>query len=123
VDTVNVSLQSNPNAELLVSGGDQVDKANTEAQWTASSRPRSCAATRGSRRSATTTWAARPTSSTSSRPTPTAPVSTTSTATRRPNSSGGDYWFIHKDVLFIDLNSNSYKTPREAAATRRTSST
>ncbi|KEP72891.1 metallophosphoesterase, partial [Microbacterium sp. SUBG005] len=24
--------------------------------------------------------------------------------------SGGDYWFIYKDTLFIDLNSNSYAT-------------
>ncbi len=26
------------------------------------------------------------------------------------NTSGGDYWYIYKDVLFIDLNSNSYAT-------------
>ena len=32
-------------------------------------------------------------------------------ATRR-TQSGGDYWYIYKDVLFIDLNSNSYVTAR-----------
>ena len=32
------------------------------------------------------------------------------------NTSGGDYWYIYKDVLFIDLNSNSYAT---AAGRRR----
>ncbi|WP_414781117.1 hypothetical protein, partial [Escherichia coli] len=26
------------------------------------------------------------------------------------SESGGDYWFIYKDTLFIDLNSNSYAT-------------
>jgi hypothetical protein len=34
-DTLNVSLAANPNAELLVSGGDQVETANTESQWNA----------------------------------------------------------------------------------------
>ena len=34
-DTLNVSLAANPNAELLVSGGDQVETANTETQWNA----------------------------------------------------------------------------------------
>ena len=34
-DTLNVALTANPNAELLVSGGDQVETANTESQWDA----------------------------------------------------------------------------------------
>ena len=34
-DTLNVSLAANPDAELLVSGGDQVETANTESQWNA----------------------------------------------------------------------------------------
>jgi len=34
-DTLNVALTANPNAELLVSGGDQVETANTETQWNA----------------------------------------------------------------------------------------
>ena len=34
-DTLNVSLAANPDAELLVSGGDQVETANTETQWNA----------------------------------------------------------------------------------------
>ena len=29
---------------------------------------------------------------------------------RTATESGGDYWFIYKDVLFIDLNSNSYNS-------------
>jgi len=29
--------------------------------------------------------------------------------------SGGDYWFIYKDVLFIDLNSNAYANGADAA--------
>ena len=33
-DTLKVALAANPNAELLVSGGDQVETANNEAQWT-----------------------------------------------------------------------------------------
>ncbi len=34
-DTLKVAIAANPNAELLVSGGDQVETANTEAQWNA----------------------------------------------------------------------------------------
>ena len=35
VDTLNVALAANPEAELLVSGGDQVETANIETQWEA----------------------------------------------------------------------------------------
>src|SRR3954451_17344323 len=34
-DTLDVSLAANPNTELLVSGGDQVETANVETQWNA----------------------------------------------------------------------------------------
>ena len=34
-DTLDVSLAANPKAELLLSGGDQVETANTESQWDA----------------------------------------------------------------------------------------
>ena len=34
-DTLDVALAANPDAEILVSGGDQVETANTESQWTA----------------------------------------------------------------------------------------
>ncbi len=35
VDTVDVATAANPDAELLVSGGDQVETAGTETQWDA----------------------------------------------------------------------------------------
>ncbi len=79
--------------------------------------PTSCASTRGRPPSETTTWAARLTSSTCSRRTPTAPARVLPNGNPASNSSGGDYWFIYKDVLFIDLNSNS--STRRAGRRRR----
>ena len=35
------------------------------------------------------------------------PLALVSTSATGANRSGGDYWFIYKDVLFIDLNSNA----------------
>ena len=94
------------------------DRQHRDAVERVPRAPTSCASTRGPRPSATTTSAARRTSSTSGRRTPTAPRRST-TATRATRS-GGDYWYIYKGVLFIDLNSNAYATP---APTRRTSAT
>jgi hypothetical protein len=111
-DTLNVSLAANPNAELLVSGGDQVDSANNEAQWNSflgsgsdKLRQYPWAATIGNHdvggkayeqhlftpntdRSGAFYQNGQPTS----------------------NTSGGDYYYVYKDTLFIDLNSNSYAT-------------
>ena len=109
-DTLEVSLAANPEAELLVSGGDQVETANIEAQWDAFLAPdRLRAVPVGRRPSATTTSAARRTSSTSGPRTPTARRSSTGRATST-TQSGGDYWFVYKDMLFIDINSNAYAT-------------
>lgn len=110
VDTVNVSLQSTQNAELLVSGGDQVDKANTEAQWDGFLAPAQLrnypwVATIGNHDVGGKAYEQH-------FYTPNTDRSGQYYVNGDPssNSSGGDYWFIHKDVLFIDLNSNSYKT-------------
>jgi purple acid phosphatase-like protein/calcineurin-like phosphoesterase family protein len=115
-ETLNVALAANPDAELLVSGGDQVEHANgsvsstdlTEPEWVsflASDKLRQYpwVATIGNhdvggRAYEQHLW------------TP----NTTRTATlysgNPATNSGGDYWFIYKNVLFIDLNSNAYRT-------------
>lgn len=109
-DTLNVSLAANPNAELLVSGGDQVETANTESQWDAFLAPETLrqypwVATIGNHDVGGKAYEQHLF-------TPNTDRSPALYANGNPssNTSGGDYWFIYKDVLFIDLNSNSYRT-------------
>jgi hypothetical protein len=109
-DTLNVSLAANPNAELLVSGGDQVEAANTEADWDAFLAPGKLrqypwAATIGNHDVGGKAYEQH-------LYTPNTDRSGAYYVNGDPasNSSGGDYWYVYKDVLFIDLNSNSYAT-------------
>ena len=108
-DTLKVALDANPDAELLVSGGDQVEVAGTETQWTAFLAPPGLRTVPwvptignhdvGSRAYEQHLW------------TPNTDRSPSLYRSGNPlNMSGGDYWFIYKDVLFIDLNSNAYST-------------
>ncbi|GAA4171708.1 metallophosphoesterase family protein [Gryllotalpicola koreensis] len=109
-DTLNVSLAANPNAELLVSGGDQVETANTEAHWnnfliSDKLRQYPWAATIGNHDVGGKAYEQHFYTPNTDR---TAPYY--SNGNPAGASSGGDYWYIYKDVLFIDLNSNSYAT-------------
>ncbi|MFE7979111.1 fibronectin type III domain-containing protein [Streptomyces shenzhenensis] len=109
-DTLDVSLGANPNAELLVSGGDQVETANTESQWNAFLAPDKLrqypwAATIGNHDVGGKAYEQHLYTPNTDR---SAPYYSNGNPTS--NTSGGDYWFIYKDTLFIDLNSNSYAT-------------
>jgi purple acid phosphatase-like protein/calcineurin-like phosphoesterase family protein len=112
-DTVKVALGANPDAELLVSGGDQVETAGVETQWTAFLAPPGLRSVPwvatignhdvGSRAYEQHLW----TPNTNRSPS----LYSSSTSTNR---SGGDYWFMYRGVLFIDLNSNAYSTSNAA---------
>ena len=105
-DTMRVALAANPDAELLVSGGDQVETAGVETQWTAFLAPDGLRAVPwvatignhdvGARAYEQHLW------------TPNTDRSAALYAGSLTTQSGGDYWFIYKGVLFIDLNSNAY---------------
>ena len=112
-DTLNVSLAANPNAELLVSGGDQVETANTESQWDAflaSDKLRSYpwAATIGNHDVGGKAYDQHFWTPNTDRSADFYSGSTTS-------QSGGDYWYMYKGVLFIHLNSNAYAGTKDAA--------
>ncbi|TCN43916.1 calcineurin-like phosphoesterase family protein [Kribbella orskensis] len=112
-DTLNVALKANPNAELLVSGGDQVETANTETQWDAFLAPDKLrqypwAATIGNHDVGGKAYEQHFWTPNTDR---SAPFYNGTPATR----SGGDYWYLYKDVLFIDLNSNAYAAGSDAA--------
>ena len=105
-DTLKVSLAANPKAELLVSGGDQVESANTETQWDAflgsdKLRQYPWAATIGNHDVGGKAYEQHFWTPNTDR---SAPFYNGDAATR----SGGDYWYVYKGVLFIDLNSNAY---------------
>jgi len=109
-NTLNVALTANPDTEILVSGGDQVETANNEAQWDAFLAPDELrqypwAATIGNHDVGGKAYEQHLF-------TPNTDRSASYYVNGNPssNTSGGDYWYIYKDVLFIDLNSNSYVT-------------
>ena len=111
-DTLKVALEANPEAELLVSGGDQVETANVESQWTAFLAPPGLRAVPwvatignhdvGSRAYEQHLWTPNTNRS--------APFYAAGSLTTR---SGGDYWFVYKGVLFIDINSNAFTTGQQ----------
>ncbi|MFF3257577.1 fibronectin type III domain-containing protein [Streptomyces sp. NPDC002932] len=109
-DTLDVATKANPKAEILVSGGDQVESANNESQWHSFLAPDQLrqypwAATIGNHDVGGKAYEQHFS-------TPNTDNSGALYANGNPASdtSGGNYWYIYKDVLFIDLNSNSYAT-------------
>lgn len=110
-DTTKVAVNADPNAELLVSGGDQVDSANNETQWNAFLAPDELrqypwVATIGNHDVGGKAYEQHLYTPNTDRSGAYYRKGAASTGTE----SGGDYWFIYKDTLFIDLNSNSYAT-------------
>ncbi|PSM42833.1 metallophosphoesterase [Streptomyces dioscori] len=109
-DTLDVATRANKDAELLVSGGDQVESANNESQWNAFLAPDQLrqvpfAATIGNHDVGGKAYEQH-----FSTPNTDRSGAYYSNGNPASNTSGGDYWYIYKDVLFIDLNSNSYAT-------------
>lgn len=109
-DTLDVATRANPDAELLVSGGDQVESANNESQWNAFLAPDQLrqypfAATIGNHDVGGKAYEQH-----FSTPNTDNSGAYYSNGNPGSNTSGGNYWYIYKDVLFIDLNSNSYST-------------
>jgi hypothetical protein len=112
-DTLNVATAANPDTELFVSGGDQVETANTESQWNAflasdKLRQYPWAATIGNHDVGGKAYDQHFWTPNTDR---SAPFYSGSTTTQ----SGGDYWYTYKGVLFIHLNSNAYASGKDAA--------
>lgn len=111
-DTLNVASAANPDAELYVSGGDQVETANTETQWNAFLAPTQLTqypwvATIGNHDVGGKAYEQHFWTPNTDR--------SAAYYTNTTTASGGDYWFMYKDVLFIDINSNAYSNGADAA--------
>lgn len=113
--TLQHTQEFNKDAELLVSGGDQVEKANDEIHWDnfADSsdvlKQVTWASTIGNHESGGQAILQHNFTPNTDDSAAFYPGGNTATA------AGGNYWFTYKDVLFIDINSNAYKSGSDPA--------
>ncbi|MDM4762255.1 Ig-like domain repeat protein [Galbitalea sp. SE-J8] len=113
--TLNYATSVDPQAELLVSGGDQIEVANNEDQWaqfadqTDVLKRYPWASTIGNHDVGGKAYEQHNTLPNNLKNADYYPGGATST------NSGGDYWYFYKDVLFIDINSNAYAGGADAA--------
>jgi hypothetical protein len=103
IDTLNVATQTYPDAEMLFSAGDQVDTASSEAQYDTFLKPEQVRSvplvvTNGNHDVGSKAYEQH-----FNVPNEDLESGGASNGT----SSGGDYWFLYKDVLFLNINSNS----------------
>jgi len=101
-DTLNVATSTYPDAELLFSAGDQVESATSEPQYEAFLSPNQLrqipfVATNGNHDVGSKAYEQHFNT----------PNVDRAAGAGSATGSGGDYWFIHKDVLFMNINSNS----------------
>ncbi|WP_209021850.1 fibronectin type III domain-containing protein [Nocardioides sp. 503] len=115
--TMDVASDLDPEAELYVSGGDQVNTADRETEWDAFLGPDQLRST---------PWAATIGNHDVGKKNyeqhfhvPNADNSSEYYSNGDPasNTSGGNYWYMYKDVLFVDINSNSYSVSSGATGT------
>ncbi|HEV6955270.1 MAG TPA: FN3 domain-containing metallophosphoesterase family protein [Promicromonospora sp.] len=102
VDTLDVATAAYPRAEMLFSAGDQVESASSEVQYEAflstdHLREIPFVATNGNHDVGNKAY----------RQHFNTPHLDETAGPGSGTSSGGDYWFVYKDVLFLNLNSNS----------------
>ncbi|PSL38319.1 calcineurin-like phosphoesterase family protein [Labedella gwakjiensis] len=101
-DTLDVATQSYPDAELLYSSGDQVESASNEQQYelflqSDHLRELPFVANNGNHDVGSKAYEQHFN----------LPNEDLTAGAGSATSSGGDYWFIYKDVLFLNINSNS----------------
>jgi hypothetical protein len=103
VDTLNVAQNAYPGSEMIFSAGDQVESAGSEEQYAAFLAPEQLreiplVPTNGNHDVASKAYEQHFTLPNND---PTAGPATS------PTASGGDYWFMYKDVLYLNINSNN----------------
>ncbi|RIJ78661.1 metallophosphoesterase [Nakamurella silvestris] len=101
-DTLNVATASYPNAEMLFSSGDQVETATNEPQYAAFLqsdllRQIPFVATNGNHDVGSKAYEQHFNT----------PNTDRTAGPGTGTAAGGDYWYIYKDVLFLNINSNS----------------
>ena len=113
--TLKYATENTPNAELLVSGGDQVEHANNEYEWATFADSSNVlkqypwASTIGNHDVGGKAYEQHNLLPNNLKNADYYPGGVTTT------NSGGDYYYVYKDVLFIDINSNAYSGGSDAA--------
>lgn len=102
IDTLNVATAAHPDAEILFSAGDQVEHAGSEEQYEALFTPTQMRSlpfvpTNGNHDVGSKAYEQHYFT----------PNLDRTAGAGSATSSGGNYWFLYKDVLFMNLNSNS----------------
>lgn len=114
-DTLKYATSTEPDAELLVSGGDQVEHANNEYEWSAFADSSDVlkrypwASTIGNHDVGGKAYEQHNQVPNSLKVPDFYPGGNTTA------NSGGDYWYMYKGVLFIDINSNAYAAGSDAS--------
>jgi hypothetical protein len=112
--TLTYATSTDPAAELLVSGGDQIEHANNEYEWGAFADSSTVlkqypwASTIGNHDVGGKAYEQHNQVPNSLKTPDFYPGGNTTT------NSGGDYWYKYKGVLFIDINSNAYSGGSDA---------
>lgn len=113
--TLAYTQEHDGDAELLVSGGDQVETANNEVHWDNFAdvsdvlKQVPWASTIGNHESGGQAILQHNNTPNTDNSAAFYPGGNTGTA------AGGDYWFTYKDTLFIDINSNAYNNGSDPA--------
>lgn len=113
--TLDYATKTQPDAELLVSGGDQVEHANNEYEWGAFADSSDVlkrypwASTIGNHDVGGKAYEQHNQVPNSLKVPDFYPSGNTTA------NSGGDYWYTYKGVLFIDINSNAYTGGSDAS--------
>jgi hypothetical protein len=103
VDTMNIASATFPDSEMIFSAGDQVESAGNESQYAAFLAPEQLreiplVPTNGNHDVGSKAYEQHYTVPNND---------ATAGAATSATSSGGDYWFMYKDVLYLNINSNN----------------
>lgn len=114
-DTLDVAEAAYPDAEMIFSAGDQVEAAGSEPQYEAFLAPDQLRSiplvpTNGNHDVGSKAYEQHYTVPNND---------PTAGAARNGTSSGGDYWFTYKDVLYLNINTNSSDMASHEAFLRR----
>jgi hypothetical protein len=101
-DTIDVGMKAFPDSELLFSAGDQVETAPNEDQYDAFLAPKQLRET-----PLVPTIGNHDVGSKAYEQHFTVPNNDPDSGAGTDSSSGGDYWFMYKDVLYLNINSNN----------------
>lgn len=108
VHTLDVASDLDPDAELYISAGDQVESAGNDREYDQFFRPEQMRSTPMAMTIGNHDVGSKLYEQHFEMPNTDTADEYYANGSAGSNTSGGNYWFTYKDTLFIDINSNSY---------------